>query len=228
MLQQTQAERVIPKYKSFLKKFPTVAVLAKASLSSVLKEWQGLGYNRRAKMLHAAAKEIISGHGGRFPNSYDDLVKLPGVGPYTASAVRVFAFNKPEVLIETNIRSVCIHHFFPKRKKVMDASLMPFIEAAVDRKNPKAWYSALMDYGSFLKRTEGNASKRSARHVRQKPFKGSNREVRGAILKMLAEKTRKKKGLFTLPFRHSVIEVQYQRLLSEGLISFSGGRVRLG
>ncbi len=218
MLQQTQAERVIPKYKNFLKKFPTAAVLAKASLSSVLKEWQGLGYNRRAKMLHAAAAEIISRHGGRFPNSYDELVRLPGVGPYTASAVRVFAFNKPEVLIETNVRSVFIHHFFPKKKKVTDAVLMPLIKKSLPAgRKAREWYSALMDYGSFLKRTEGNASRRSAHHTRQKPFKGSDREVRGAILRALSKKKRTAAELLALGFPKQKTVLQTKALLKEGL-----------
>lgn len=228
MLQQTQVERVVPKYTNFLKRFPSVRVLAKAPLSAVLKEWQGLGYNRRAKMLHDAARAIVFEHGGRFPNSYDELLKLPGIGPYTASAVRVFAFNKPEVLIETNVRSVFIHHFFPKKKKVADALLLPIISASLDIRKSREWYSALMDYGSFLKQTAGNASRRSAHHVRQKPFKGSNREVRGAILKMLSNSPVSKSAIRSLPFTVSVVEAQYQRLLSEGLISFSKGRVRLG
>lgn len=228
MLQQTQVERVMPKYKNFLKRFPTLSVLADAPLSAVLKEWQGLGYNRRAKMLHDAARALVAEHKGHFPKSKEVLMKLPGIGPYTASAVRVFAFNEPETLIETNVRSVFIHHFFPKKKKVLDAALLPFIAASVDVKKSREWYSGLMDYGSHLKQTAGNASRRSAHHASQKPFKGSDREVRGAILKMLAEKTRNKEGLFKLPFSRSRIETQYMKLLSEGLISFSGGRVRLG
>ncbi|MBY0539310.1 A/G-specific adenine glycosylase [Patescibacteria group bacterium] len=229
MLQQTQVDRVVPKYKNFLKKFPTLSALAKTPLSAVLKEWQGLGYNRRAKMLHETARAIAREYSGRFPTSKEALMKLPGIGPYTASAVRVFAFNEPEVLIETNVRSVFIHHFFTKKKKVHDASLLPLIKKTLPTsRQAREWYSALMDYGSHLKQTAGNASRRSAHHVRQKPFKGSNREVRGAILKLLAEKTRRKENLFELPFPRSAVEVQYTKLLSEGLISYSGGRVRLG
>lgn len=229
MLQQTQVERVMPKYKSFLKKFPSLSALAKAPLSEVLIEWQGLGYNRRAKMLHDAAKEIMSQHNGIFPRTHESILSLPGVGPYTASAVRVFAYNEPEVLIETNVRSVYIHHFFPRTAKVSDSALLPLIKKTLPQagKN-REWYSALMDYGSHLKQTVGNASKRSAHHIRQKPFKGSNREVRGAIVKMLTEKARRSDELFTLPFSHTVIDAQYKRLLSEGLISSSGGQVQLG
>lgn len=228
MLQQTQVDRVIPKYKKFLKKFPTLSSLAKAPLSSVLKEWQGLGYNRRAKMLHDAAGVLVAEHNGRFPKSKEALMRLPGIGPYTASAVRVFAFNERETLIETNVRSVFIHHFFPKKKEIADASLLPIITASVDVAHPREWYSALMDYGSHLKQTAGNASRRSAHHTRQIPFRGSPREVRGAIVKMLAKKTRSKKELFELPFSRHAVEAQYTKLLSEGLISVSKERVRLG
>ena len=114
MLQQTQVERVIPYYTRFLKKFPTVRALAKAPLSQVLIAWQGLGYNRRAKMLHEAAKEVVRGHGGLFPRTALELEKLPGVGPYTAHAVAAFAYNEDGICIETNIRTAVTHHFFPK------------------------------------------------------------------------------------------------------------------
>ena len=120
MLQQTQVDRVIPKYRSFLKKFKTVQVLARAPLGEVLREWQGLGYNRRAKMLHEAAKVIVTNYGGKVPTLYSELVSLPGIGDYTAKAVRVFAWNEPEVLIETNVRSVFLYYFFDKKFKVSD------------------------------------------------------------------------------------------------------------
>src|SRR3990167_45987 len=108
MLQQTQVARVLEKYKQFLKRFPTVRALAKASLADVLKIWSGLGYNRRGKYLHDAAKVIV-----RVGNIKKELTgPLPGVGPYTKAAVLTFAFNQPEVLIETNIRAAYIHHFY--------------------------------------------------------------------------------------------------------------------
>ncbi len=92
MLQQTQVERVVPYYKSFLKKFPSARALAKAPLAEVLGVWQGLGYNRRAKMLHAAAKEVVKR--GAFPKSVSELEALSGVGPYTARAVAAFAYQE--------------------------------------------------------------------------------------------------------------------------------------
>src|SRR3989338_3909378 len=99
MLQQTQVERVIPYYKRFVRTFPSARVLARVSLANVLHVWQGLGYNRRAKYLHQAAKRIVAKHGGKLPATCSELVELPGVGHYTARAVSAFVFNRPEVFV---------------------------------------------------------------------------------------------------------------------------------
>src|SRR5690606_19684362 len=112
MLQQTQADRVIPKYTSFLKKFPTVESLAGAKQADVLREWKGLGYNRRGLNLKRAAQSLVRDFKGVVPRETSALTSLPGVGPYTASAVQAFAFNIPSIVIETNIRTVYIKHFF--------------------------------------------------------------------------------------------------------------------
>ncbi len=188
MLQQTQAERVTSKFVAFIKKFPTVQKLAQASLREVLLMWQGLGYNRRARNLKRAAEEIVSNYKGKVPTTVEALVALPAIGPYTASAIRAFVWNIPDVFIETNIRTVYIHHFFPKRKKVSDDELLPLIEKTLDRTNPKEWYAALMDYGAYLKKTVPNPSRRSHSHVKQAAFKGSLREARGKILRYVTEK----------------------------------------
>jgi A/G-specific adenine glycosylase len=185
MLQQTQVERVIPKYQNFLKLFPTVEVLAAASLGQVLVAWQGLGYNRRAKMLHACAQVVVNDLGGIWPKTHSGLLALPGVGPYTASAVLAFAFNVPTPLIETNVRTVYIHHFFPNETNVLDSALLPIIERTLDKENPRIWYASLMDYGSYLKATVGNKSRASKHHVKQSTFAGSNRQIRGAIIRLL-------------------------------------------
>jgi A/G-specific adenine glycosylase len=186
MLQQTQVERVIPFYKNFIKKFPTAKKLAKAPLAEVLKSWQGLGYNRRAKMLHQAAKEVT--RRGAFPKTVRELEQLPGVGPYTARAIAAFAFNQDVVFVETNIRTAIIHHFFPKRKKVNDRQIEEILRrAAPDVALAKSgeWYSALMDYGSYLKKSGVKLNARNSRYVKQSRFAGSKREARGAILKEL-------------------------------------------
>jgi A/G-specific adenine glycosylase len=187
MLQQTQVERVLPKYKAFLRRFPNIKVLAKAPLKDVLSTWQGLGYNRRAKMLHECAKYVLSHHKARLPKTHGALMALPGIGPYTASAVMAFAYNTPSQMIETNIRSVYIHHFFNDDYEVHDKELLLRIEHTLDRDNPREWFYALMDYGAYIKKTFGNPNKRSAHHKRQSTFIGSNRQIRGAIIRILAE-----------------------------------------
>jgi A/G-specific adenine glycosylase len=229
MLQQTQVDRVVPKFKAFIKKFPSIQSLSRAPLSAVLQEWQGLGYNRRAKHLHQAVQAIVRDYRGIMPRDTAKLQSLPGIGPYTARAIMTFAHNAPEIFIETNIRSVFIHHFFPNRKKVSDTELMPYIESSLDIKNPQRWYSALMDYGAHLKKTKGNASRRSTHHAVQKPFKGSDREVRGAVLRALA-KCPHNITTFSkmLPFSRTRTHTQISRLIQEGLVSSRKGKLFLG
>lgn len=189
MLQQTQVARVLEKYPEFLKAFPTVQALAEAPLSQVLGVWQGMGYNRRALALKRLAEEVATKHKGKIPRGREELEALPGIGSYTAGAVRAFAFNEPEVFIETNIRRIFIHHFFNERGEVSDKEIMPLVEATLDHTRPREWYWALMDYGSQLpKITTTNSNKKSKHYVVQKPFKGSHRQVRGKVLKFLAAK----------------------------------------
>jgi A/G-specific adenine glycosylase len=197
MLQQTQVPRVVPKYLSFLKRFPTTKVLAGAKLSEVLREWQGLGYNRRAVYLQKAAKAVEENFGGKFPKDYKLLTSLPGIGPATAGDMLAFAWNIPVPLIETNIRSVFIHFFFGDKEKISDKEILPLIERTLDRKNPREWYWALFDYGSYLKDTR-NPSRRSAHHAKQSRFEGSHRQKRSKILKLLLEKPRSGKELLKL------------------------------
>jgi A/G-specific adenine glycosylase len=187
MLQQTQVERVLPKYYAFLARFPTVATLAEAPLADVLGLWQGLGYNRRGMMLKRAAEEIVSRHGGVVPDDPADLVRLSGIGRYTAGAIAAFAFGLATPFIETNIRSVFIHHFFHDRSDICDSEILPLVELTMDRSNIRDWYNALMDYGVMLKQQMPNPSRRSRQYSRQTPFRGSNREIRGGILKYLLE-----------------------------------------
>lgn len=189
MLQQTQVERVIPKYQAFVQKWPTVEKLANASLSDVLILWQGLGYNRRAKFLYECAKQVTYNHAGNFPTNYLALQTLPGIGPYTAGAIVAFAFNTHVVLIETNIRTVYLHHFFANKSKVSDKDILTIIEKTLARDTVAQWYAALMDYGSYLKKAHGNNAKQSKHYTKQKRFEGSNRQIRGAILKALSTKS---------------------------------------
>lgn len=187
MLQQTQTHRVVPKYTAFIKRFPTVTDLAQSPLADLLFMWQGLGYNRRAKSLHSTCKAIVQNHNGAFPTTPEELIKLPGIGPYTSGAVCTFAFNKPHVFIETNIRAVFIHFFFQHKTEIHDKELYPLIEQTVDTKNPREWYYALMDYGVLLKKKMPNPTRKSAHHTVQSKFEGSNRQIRGAVIRLLTE-----------------------------------------
>ena len=187
MLQQTQVDRVITKYGEFLAAFPDLASLAKAPTARLLRIWSGMGYNRRALALKKLAQAVVAEHEGRLPSDPAELVKLPGIGPYTAGAVAAFAFNKPVIFLDTNVRRVFIHEFFKDRQGVRDEELVPMIERTLPKKDSGRWYNALMDYGSMLKREEGNANLRSAHYTRQSPFENSNRQVRGAILKLLVK-----------------------------------------
>jgi A/G-specific adenine glycosylase len=186
MLQQTQVPRVMEKYPRFLDRFPSFRALADARLAEVYSLWQGLGYNRRAKYLHEAARRIVADHAGRVPRDRSALEALPGIGPNTAGSLLAFCHNEPVVFIETNIRRVFIYFFFPGNHTVHDRDLLPLIEDTLDRENPREWYYALMDYGAALSKWVRNPNRRSRQYVRQSPFENSNRQIRGRILRVLA------------------------------------------
>lgn len=191
MLQQTQTSRVVEKYTQFLETFPTVHALAAASAKAVLSIWSGLGYNRRALFLKRAAEGIVLKHGGTVPNDPELLELLPGIGHYTARAIVAFAFNKAYPFLETNVRSVYLHHFFSRaRKPVPDAALLSLVESTMDTKNPRAWSAAIMDYGAYLKANGNKIHQKSKSYTKQSTFKGSNRQIRGQVLRLLLEKKR--------------------------------------
>lgn len=220
MLQQTQVDRVIPKFENFISHFPTVMDLAKAEFRDVLAQWAGLGYNRRALWLHQGAKQIVEKYDGKYPKTIEELISLKGVGHNTAAAICAYAYNKPVVFIETNIRAVFIHHFFPGRTDVSDAELYPLVQCHVDNKNPREWYWALMDYGVHIKKLHRNPARKSKHHTKQSKFEGSNRQLRGNILKLLLMKSAISSGYVADSL--SVDEGKAQDILktmeSEGLI----------
>lgn len=185
MLQQTQVGRVAVKYEQLLEAFPDVGVLANAPLASVLKLWSGLGYNRRAKYLHTAAQIIRDEYKGNVPDNLKDLVNLPGIGHNTAGAILAYAFNKPAVFIETNIRTVYIHYFFKDQSNISDQQIIELINKTIDKENPRDFYWALMDWGTYIKSTIGNVSKNSKHYSKQSKFEGSLRQVRGKVLREL-------------------------------------------
>lgn len=189
MLQQTQVARVLPKYQAFVKAFPNTKRLAEASLRDVLRLWQGLGYNRRAKLLHQAAATVHSQQGGRWPQTQAGLCALPGIGPYTAGAIMAFAYNQPVPIIETNIRTVYLHHFWPSQSAVTDAEILQQVTRTLPTDCSRDWYWALMDYGAHLKKVVANRNHQSKHYHKQTVFKGSVREVRGAIIRLLSQQT---------------------------------------
>jgi len=189
MLQQTQVPRVIGKYREFLRAFPTFRALANAPTPRLLNVWQGLGYNRRALMLRRCAQAVVDEHGGKLPADAETLRSLPGIGPYTAGAVLAFAFDAKHPVIETNIRRVYLHHYFPGRRKVSDADILPIVARHVGQvRSVRRWYAALMDYGTYLAARVPNPNRRSRHHVKQKTFEGSLRQLRGKILRYLTER----------------------------------------
>lgn len=224
MLQQTQVERVIPKFTAFITRFPTAASLALAPFVEVLTLWQGLGYNRRAKYLQQTAKTIQNNQAGIFPTNFKNLQELPGVGPYTAGAICIFAYNQPLALIETNIRAVFLYHFFPLVSSVPDSQLMPLITAELWKDNPREWYGALMDYGSHLKKTLPNPSRQSKHHTTQTKFTGSIRQVRGSILRQLTRQERQTRQELLCNLTGNIIHLEsaLNQLLSEHLVEKSG------
>lgn len=185
MLQQTQTNRVVEKFQQFIRKFPDFQSLANAPLNEVLKVWQGLGYNRRAVALKKIAERVVNEFDGILPADIDILKSFPQIGHNTASSIVAFAFNMPTFFIEVNIRRVYIYYFFPGKSSIKDSAIVPIVRRTLDSSNVRKWYYALTDYGVMLKKTHPELNKRSAHYRKQAKFKGSNREVRGKILKLL-------------------------------------------
>lgn len=229
MLQQTQTERVLNKYREFLSKFPSFEVLAQASLKDVLASWQGLGYNRRGLALHTTAQIIASEFHGIVPQDPSILVTFPGIGKATAASICAFAFNMPTIFIETNIRTVFIHEFFINQGEIKDSQLLPLVEATVDNKNPREWYYALMDYGVMLKKTIPNPSRKSAHHARQSKFEGSDRQIRGMIIKILTQQSHAsfEELCALIPRESQRITKALQELLHEKLICLQNGFLKI-
>jgi len=191
MLQQTQVPRVLEKFPQFIEQFPTYQALAAATLGEIMMVWQGLGYNRRARFLREIAIKICFEHDGILPRNPNTLATFPGIGPATAGSLLAFAYNEPVVFIETNIRRVFIHSFFElKEEKVHDNELYPLVKAALDYDNPREWYYALMDYGSMLAKQGYNPNRHSAHYTSQPAFEGSDRQIRGVILRALIQQGR--------------------------------------
>jgi A/G-specific adenine glycosylase len=209
MLQQTQVARVLPKYKEWIKQFPTFRALSRAKLKDVLALWHGLGYNRRALCLKRTAEIVAARYKGMLPATREEMTALPGIGNYTAGAILAFAHNVPYPIIETNIRTVYIHLFFKDRD-------------TIDTKNVREWYWALMDYGAMLKERYGNANIKSAHYKKQSQFKGSMRALRAAILREVTKKPLTAKEITALfPGEKERVHLSIDALRKEGFLLLS-------
>jgi len=227
MLQQTQVDRVIPKFQQFMAAFPNITLLARAPLGEVLATWSGLGYNRRAKFLHEAAKKVVADFAGKIPKTYEELIQLPGVGPNTAGAILAYSFNQPVIFIETNIRTVYFHHFFDDAITISDKELREIVAQTIDQEHPREWYWAMMDYGSFLKKQGAGRIGKSSHYKKQAPLKGSLREVRGLILKQLTLSDATYEELAAALPKDERLDKAIVALKSEGLINQTGERLHL-
>jgi A/G-specific adenine glycosylase len=220
MLQQTQVARVVPKFEAFIDAFPSEKELASASLANVLIHWQGLGYNRRAKFLHEAAKDIVAR--GTFPDTREDLLKLPGVGKNTAGAILAYSFNQPCIFIETNIRTVYIHHFFNDQFDIDDKQITELLEQTIDHEHPREFYWALMDYGSWLKGNGVRNISSSKHYKKQSPLAGSLREMRGMIIRNLSNNTEVEQLKVDARFEQALKDLE-----REGMINSDSGIIKL-
>lgn len=229
MLQQTQIPRVLPKYENWFERFPTIEDLAHAEQSEVLRLWSGLGYNRRALSLHKLSKIVVEKHEGKIPMEIHELKNLPGIGEYTSKAVYTFSTNKPSVFIETNIRSVFLFYFYNNQEKVSDSQIRVHVENTLNTENPREWYYALMDYGTWLKKEYGNPNKKSTSYAKQSKFAGSKRQIRGRILKELHIKEHLSIEEITdfSKREKSEVELIVNELSNEGFIVVEGEKITL-
>lgn len=226
MLQQTQVDRVIPKYNAFINRYPSVTSLSQATWPDVMQLWDGLGYNRRARHLWEASQQLVLIDHDHFPTEYDQLIQLKGIGDYTAKAILTFAYNQPVTLIETNVRTVFLYHFFPNHTDIHDSQIIPLIDQTLDRHQPRTWYSTLMDYGTYLKKSIGNPNHRSQHYTKQTTFAGSDRQLRAQIIKYLLTGPKTDQQL-TSQFPDPRLKQQLSNLIQEHMITYLQGIYRL-
>lgn len=250
MLQQTQVDRVRTKYFEFLRKFPTVAALARAPRSAVLHAWSGLGYNNRAVRLHRASQKIVQEHHGRFPRSIDALERLPGIGKYTAAAVACFAYGSSVTTVDVNHARV-IGRFFYGVKKTSEKKIQEKA-AAILPTDAYAWNHALMDFGALVCRAQPKCDAcplrdlcraypavlraPTAKTKKTERFFGSARYLRGQIVSFLREAPRHRmtvrsitKKLSALPTSNPArVAALLVALERDGVVTRSASLVALG
>jgi A/G-specific adenine glycosylase len=183
MLQQTQVSRVVTYYEQWITKWPTIYDLARASRSEVLKAWMGLGYNTRAVRLHKAAQKIVSEFHGDVIEAMKHYKEVPGVGQYTSQAVQIFTTNTDLVTVDTNIRRIFINEFHLS-EKISDTELWGLAEKCLPKGQSRDWHNALMDYGALHLTAKKTGIKPKTQQTR---FKGSDRQVRAQVLRLLLQ-----------------------------------------
>lgn len=244
MLQQTGVDRVLPKWKLFIEAFPSATVCADASLGEVLTLWQGLGYPRRARNLHASAQRIVEEHGGRVPANLDELLALPGVGPYTARAVLVFAHEADVAVVDTNIARVLAR---VNGRRLTPSEAQRIADTMVPEGEAWLWNQALMDLGATLCRPrplcdacplaptcdwagEGDDPSIGSAGVStgQPRFEGSDRQARGRLMKELVSRAVSINDVAEVMGRDEQVAARLLgALIDEGLVTRDGSRVRL-
>lgn len=212
MLQQTQVRRVIPKFTEWMRLFPSVESLTKVSVGDILRVWSGLGYNRRALYLKRLAQEIVKNHNGMFPQTKKELIELPGIGEYTASALLCFAYDQQVAVVDTNVRKVILTklHSLKSKNKALKASEIQLI---ADQLLPKGkayeWNQALMDYSSAMLRKE------KIPIPKQSPFKTSKRFYRGQIIRLLLNRPETESSLFDKIENNGITRVEFTDILEK-------------
>ena len=225
MLQQTQVDRVLPYYRRWIERWPSWDQLASASRKEILSQWSGLGYNRRAIYLQQIAKQLVADFDSALPSSEELLLTLPGIGEYTARAILVFAFNQHLPFVETNIRKVLIHELDLERE-TSKAELLEIAEQVLPSRDARNWHYALMDYGALgLPKT----SNRVAPLTKQSRFEGSNRQIRGEIIRQLTSKKSVGIQVISKTLERSLNDVTkaVDSLEHEGMISVRNDRLYL-
>ncbi|MBI4185504.1 A/G-specific adenine glycosylase [Candidatus Berkelbacteria bacterium] len=256
MLQQTQVARVIPKYENFLALFPTIAALAAAPSSDVIRAWKGLGYNRRALNLQRSAQQIVTLYDGRLPSDLKVLRSFPGIGRYTAGAIRNFAFGLDTPAVDTNVKQF-LDHFVPNDPKdstphhspsgevssVKERASTPSIRSEnnyyelaqqlIPKGKAKEWLHAVMDYSALvLKPNQTSGSTLRVKPRKTEAFMGSNRYVRGRIIDWLRDKPQTRQALFTaiakpIDLTEQRFDALLETLEQEGFLTHRQSTLRL-
>jgi A/G-specific adenine glycosylase len=224
MLQQTQVSRVISFYNEWITKWPTIKELATASFIDVLQAWMGLGYNRRARYLHDTARIIVSDYNGNVLKAIEHCKTLPGIGKYTARAVRIFAANEDIATVDTNIRRIFIYEF-DLPQNISDTCLFDLAQQALPPGKSRDWHNALMDYGSLqLTALKTNIKPKTS----QSKFEGSDRQIRGKLLRLLLSDAQ---NLESLQQNISIDPSRLDRILTtmirEEVITYDDGKYQI-